>query len=169
MNMKGCYSVFLFFFFFAPALPWTRDITLLCFEICSEGSFVHLSFDKQTDCLLNIPLILSLLIFTQSHSSLLRRDSEMHLLRWANHADLHLNPLLWLGSRRQCLYACHHCCWVYDGNAFWHTQGQLWRGEAVDPTQLLLGASVCGRSLGGGRGREPNHDVSPENPRGDEC
>lgn len=35
----------------------------------------------------------------------------------------------------------------------------------MDPTQLFLGASVRGRSLGGGRGREPNHDVSPENPK----
>ena len=46
-----------------------------------------------------------------------------------------------------------------------HTQGQLWRGEAVDPARLLLGASLRGWSLGGGWSRQPNHDVSPENPR----
>ena len=34
----------------------------------------------------------------------------------------------------------------------------------MDPTQLLLGASVRGWSLGGGWGRKPNHDVSPKNP-----
>lgn len=30
----------------------------------------------------------------------------------------------------------------------------------MDTAQLLLGSSLCGWSLGGGRGGEPNHDVS---------
>lgn len=33
----------------------------------------------------------------------------------------------------------------------------------MDQTQLLLGASVRGRDAGGGRDREPDHDVSRDN------
>lgn len=50
--------------------------------------------------------------------------------------------------------------WVLCVCVFSLTQDQLWWGEAVDPTQLFLRASVCGRRVGWGWGREPDHDVS---------
>lgn len=66
--MKQFYSGLVFF---TPVwtLPRTRDAALFLFDMCSESSFVHLCFDNQTDWLLNILSMLSLLIFTQSYSS----------------------------------------------------------------------------------------------------